>query len=262
MKPTFDGKSLRTALLQTVKNLSMTNSHDLETGVILADVEKRLDLRNRNNLEEQQALLSFWHDLFRTGYLSWGYNIDNPNPPFCHLTERGRKWLEHFSRDPANRDGYLAYVRKQAKLNPISESYLEEALSTYNNECLKSSAVMVGAAAESLAIELRDTLEAKLNALGRKIPSDLQDWRLKRVLDAIEREITAQKQKLPHKLSEAFESYWSPFTHQIRLARNDAGHPKSIDAVTYETVHASLLIFPELAKLCADLRSWVSKNYS
>ena len=49
---------------------------------------------------------------------------------------------------------------------------------------------------------------------------------------------------------------------QIRMARNEAGHPKSIDAVTPETVHASLLIFPELAKLCHELRSWISKSYS
>lgn len=229
--------------------------------MILDRVERELNLRERDDVSEQQALLTFWHDLFRTGYLSWGYNIDNVESPFCHLTEKGRKWLQHFSRDPANPDGYLAYLRKQGKLNAISNSYLEEALQTYNSACMKSAAVMVGAAAESLVLELKETLETKLIALKRPVPPDLQDWRIKRVLDALEREIGAQKKNMPRKLTDMFESFWSAFTQQIRLARNEAGHPKSVDAVTPETVHASSLIFPELAKLC-HLRSWISKSYS
>lgn len=64
------------------------------------------------------------------------------------------------------------------------------------------------------------------------------------------------------KLADMFESFWSAFTQQIRLARNEVGHPKRIDSITPETVHASLLIFPELAKLCSELRSWISKSYS
>jgi hypothetical protein len=43
--------------------------------------------------------------------------------------------------------------------------------------------------------------------------------------------------------------------------RNDTGHPESIDPVTPESVHAALLIFPELAKLVANLETWVNKFY-
>lgn len=259
----FDGESLRKAVLQTIKDLAAEKGADsLQSGEILGRLERELNLRDRGDVAEQQAMLTVWYDLFRTGYLSWGYNIDNVNPPFCHLTEKGRNWLQHFSRDPANADGYLAYLRKHAKLNAIANSYLEEALQTYNSACMKSAAVMVGAAAESLALELKESLEVKMKALGRTCPTDLLDWRIKRVLDALEREISAQRQKMPRKLADMFESFWSAFTQQIRLARNDVGHPKNIDAVTPETVHASLLIFPELAKLCLELRSWISKSYS
>ncbi len=262
MEKAHDGETLRKTLLKTIKDLAENDPDNFQSGVILGRVERELNLRERDDVSEQQALLTFWHDLFRTGYLSWGYNIDNVESPHCHLTEKGRKWLEHFSRDPANLDGYLAYLRKHGKLNAIANSYLEEAVQTYNSACMKSAAVMVGAAAESLALELKESLEAKMKALGRAVPSDLLDWRIKRVLDALEREIIAQKQKMPRKLADMFESFWSAFIQQIRLARNEAGHPKSIDAVTPETVHASLLIFPELAKLCHELRSWISKSYS
>ena len=52
---------------------------------------------------EQQAILTQWGELFRTGLLAWGLNLNNPNPPFFHLTDRGRLALENATRDPSNR---------------------------------------------------------------------------------------------------------------------------------------------------------------
>ena len=40
------------------------------------------------DLDQQQAILTCWHDLFRDGELSWGYNLDNPDPPFFHIPDR------------------------------------------------------------------------------------------------------------------------------------------------------------------------------
>jgi len=37
--------------------------------------------------------------------------------------------------------------------------------------------------------------------------------------------------------------------------------PTSVDPVDTQTVYSSLLIFPQLAKLVYDLKSWVSTNY-
>lgn len=39
-------------------------------------------------LDLQQAILTCWHDLFREGELSWGLNLDNPDPPFFHIPDR------------------------------------------------------------------------------------------------------------------------------------------------------------------------------
>jgi hypothetical protein len=61
-------------------------------------------------------------------------------------------------------------------------------------------------------------------------------------------------------LLENFEAYWNAFTQQIRATRNEAGHPISIDPVTSDAVHASLLIFPELAKLADGLQLWVKTD--
>jgi hypothetical protein len=65
---------------------------------------------------------------------------------------------------------------------------------------------------------------------------------------------------MKRELRESFEAYWAAFAQQIRTVRNDAGHPTSVDPVTPDTVHASLLIFPELARLASGLSHWVATD--
>ena len=204
-------------------------------------------------------ILTSWGDLFRTGHLAWGYDLNNPGPPFLHVTESGRKTLEQFSRDPANPAGYIAHLDTQVNLDPISRTYVVEALTTYNSACIKAPAVMIGCATESLILTLRDTLVKKMNQLSKPLPSGLNDWKAGRVLQAIQKELDSQK--LPHPLVEEYRSFWSAFSGQIRLVRNDAGHPASLDPVTGDAVHSNLLIFPALAKLAKDLIDWVTTSY-
>ena len=55
-------------------------------GTVLSEVAKRV--RDDSNDERvQQRILTCWHDLFRQGRLSWGYNIDNPDAPFYHVPD-------------------------------------------------------------------------------------------------------------------------------------------------------------------------------
>ncbi len=258
-----DGQTIRRVLLEVIEELSRTQANSLQAASILQRAAEQLGLnRGPRNLASQQALLTLFNDLFRNGHLAWGLDLSNPASPFCHVTEQGRRTLAHLSRDPANPDGYIQHLNASGQLNPISRSYIEEGLSTYNSNCHKATAVMVGAAAEAIIIELRDTLVTKINALGRTPHNDLIDWRIKRVLDRLQVELDAQQKSMPRPLADMFNAYWAAFTQQIRTSRNDAGHPNSIAPVSYETVHASLLIFPELAKLATELRTWIGAHYT
>jgi hypothetical protein len=121
---------------------------------------------------------------------------------------------------------------------------------------------MVGCASERILLRIRDRLVAALPLKNEAVPKSLQDWRLKTVLAGIDEFFRSKRKLLPAKLSEAFETNWPALTGQIRMLRNDAGHPTAIDAVSEEAVHASLLIFPEVAKLQKDLMDWIKANYS
>lgn len=257
------GNEIRKTLLSVVAEHQRLSggsaiAASLQQNSILNEASQQL---GRLTHDEEQALLTVWYDLFRSGQLAWGYNLNNPDPPFCHLTTQGRRTLQFLSRDPANPDGYVAHLKKLAKVNAVALSYIDEALQTYAANCFRATAVMVGAAAESVALELRDVVVDGIKNTGRTSPKDLNDWRIKRVLDALQKELEMQRQGMPAGLSESFEAYWPAFIQQIRAARNEAGHPASIDPVTPETVHAALLIFPEVAALTTQLTTWAKGHY-
>jgi hypothetical protein len=258
MKEEKNGQMMKRVLLEVVADAA-TRYSTLQQVTLLQEAAKRLKL---TGLNLEQALLTYWFDLFRSGHLSWGYNLANPDPPFCHLTEQGRKTLENLSRDPANPDGYLSHLHKISALNPIADSYMREALNTYNSNCIKATAVLVGIALETILLEVRDVLLEKMKSLSKVPPKGLLDWRIKCVIDALNKELEKYKAKMPPKLAEGFEALWPAIIYQIRTTRNDAGHPKSIEPVAPESVHAGLLMFPELLRFTTNLKSWVISDYS
>ena len=229
----------------------------LQQSTVLTRVSQRLAIVNDIDLE--QTVLAEWYGLFNTGYLSWGHNLNNCSPPFCHVTAHGRMALQSLSRDPSNPNGYLSYVNSLGVLNPIAASYLTEGLHCYVGGHYKAAAVMLGGCSESLVLELRDQLIIRLGVLNQPIPKNLSDWRMKTVLDEFQAFVEARKRTLPHEVREEFSSYWPAFTQQIRAVRNEAGHPSSVDPVSLESAHASFLVFPLLAKLAVQLHEWLSK---
>src|SRR3989442_88941 len=91
---------------------------------------------------------------------------------------------------------------------------------------------MIGAAAESMALDLRDAVVAGATRTGRTPAKDLTDFRIKRVIDALYKELEMQQGGMPASLWEQFQAYWPAFIQQIRGARNDVGHPASCEPVT------------------------------
>lgn len=255
----MDGKAIRATLLEVLAEHHRQGPGFFQSTSVLSAVKRRLNVRGE---AEEQAVLTLFHDLFRTGQLAWRYDLDNPDAPFMHWTDAGRQMLRHLSHDPANPGGYLAYLEERTSLGEVAMSYITEALVAYNSACFKAAAVMAGGAAESVALQLRDQVLEHLEVVGRTPPKGLNEWQIKRVLDALKHLLDQHKASMPSTLHEAYSAYWPAFTQQIRAARNDAGHPSGLTSVTPETVHASLLVFPELAKLARDVEAWLPQAFA
>jgi hypothetical protein len=256
-----NASDIRATLLEIIQRLNPSHpTQSLQAGPILWEAADQLGIRGQPVAE--QALLTEWQNLFRTGYLSWGFNISNPDPPFFHVTQRGQQALAQRARDPSNPSGYLAHLAGVATLNPIAQSYLNESLECYVHGLYKSAAVMIGGASESMILQLRDAVVDMLKNIGSPLPRNIEAWRVKMVLNALEAYFDQNRKSLPDTLRDEYDAYWPAYTQQIRASRNEAGHPSSVDPITADTVHASLLIFPELAKLQNQLIDWTQPKYS
>lgn len=258
----MEADRIRATILEVIKEKHEANpDRGLQEESTIREVARRLDIQvGRTATETEQQVLTVWHDLFRTGILAWGHNLvgNNRTHPFFHLTHRGQRTLETLSRDPANPDGYMQYLQQYASLNAVAESYIREALETYNNACFKATAVMVGCAGESLVLQLRDDLKGRLQNCGAQVPNGLDDFRVKQIIDSIAGVLDRHQRDMPDDLRARYDTYWAAFGGQIRLPRNEAGHPKNVDPVSPEDAHASLLTFPSQANLIETLRQWIS----
>lgn len=257
--PNPSANELRELLLNIVEQSNPKGQQDgsLQWNTVRMALRERL---GRASPSTQQAALAQWQSLFTAGILAWGVDWDNPNPPFFHVTDRGQRALEGLARSPDNPEGYLRYVASVATLNPVAASYLREALACFNAGLHKAAAVMVGAASESVVIELRDHVVAELQREGAHTPSKLKDWRVRSLLDGLREFFEQHRSSLPHRLREEFDAYFQALPQPIRAARNDAGHPLSVEPVSEEVVHASFLLFPELLRLVTGLGDWVRER--
>ena len=165
--PTGPIPSIRDVLLSLVHemNASRKGGHLQQSSLLAAAEQKLVPYGGSPDVEE--AILTQWQELFRTGLLAWGYNLNNPDPPFFHLTNIGRRALANATRDPSNPDGYLKHLGERAQINAVAQSYIEEAVNCYVAGMYKASAVMVGAAAESLILDVRLFVRMKHEESGR-----------------------------------------------------------------------------------------------
>jgi hypothetical protein len=86
-EPTYS--QLKELVFDTAKELYQRGPGWAQEGVVLHEVFQKIGGRSKNRDEElQQRILTCWHDLFRSGELSWGYNLDTPNSPFFHVPAR------------------------------------------------------------------------------------------------------------------------------------------------------------------------------
>ncbi|HHF0510944.1 MULTISPECIES: hypothetical protein [Vibrio diabolicus subgroup] len=258
--PTINGLDVRTTLLEVVEGKDPKNPEsNIQAPEILREAKTRLKI-GRDNIQER-IVLTEWYELFRVGLMSWGFNFDNPNPPFCHVTSRGQQALELLTRDPFNPTGYMLHIASLGKLNNVAASYLEEGVNCFASNFHKSASVMVGAASEAIILELRDKVIEKLHAKAIPLPKGIDDWRIKTITNALRSFFEQKKKAFENNLKEEYEAYWPAFTQQIRAVRNNAGHPTDISPISADTVHASFLIFPELFVLANKLADWLDTEF-
>lgn len=88
----MDFQELRREVLEVAKRCAQRGAGYSQQGIVLDEVAQKYRRNSYPSMDIklQQAILTCWHDLFREGDLSWGYDLDNPDAPFFHVRDNGR----------------------------------------------------------------------------------------------------------------------------------------------------------------------------
>jgi hypothetical protein len=209
--------------------------------------------RNLDRADSDLYLEVFW-DLFRQGVITLGSNDANRDFPHCRVSELGKRILanprSYFFHDVTS---YTNVIKKEIpSIDPITLLYLQEAMQAFKAECLLSSTVMLGVAAEHTFLLLMDTIEAnpKHEPTFKKALSErtlLQKAnRFKTVLDS---QITS----LPPGLREDLDTHFAGILSVIRTFRNQSGHPTG-QVMDREQVYVLLHLYVSYCKKLQQLR--------
>jgi hypothetical protein len=83
--------TLKQTVLEVAKRCAQRGPGYSQQRPVFDEVAREIGKNGRPDLGLQQEILTCWHDLFRDGDLSWGYDIDNPDAPFFHIPARTAK---------------------------------------------------------------------------------------------------------------------------------------------------------------------------
>ena len=210
--------------------------------------EVRLDPRDVELIRD-----IFW-DLFRQGYIVLGGH--DPNESF-RLSRCAEQTLgKHSPYRFHDTNSFIAMVKKEVQdISSEAIVYLEEAVAAFYADCLLSSCVMVGVAAEIEFLRLLD-VASKSKTHGSVFSFSKKN-------DPIRKKITGFHQRLqplinskslPEEAVEDLDTNFSQIQSVLRISRNDAGHANATHPQR-ELVYVNLQLFVPFARQLMRLRS-------
>ncbi|AKT40648.1 hypothetical protein [Chondromyces crocatus] len=74
-------------LAAVVKEFLAKGSRFAQTKPVILETLRRLGPHRRDELKTEQAVLRAYYAMFKNGTLHWGYDANNPGPPFFHVAD-------------------------------------------------------------------------------------------------------------------------------------------------------------------------------
>ncbi len=203
--------------------------------------------------DAELALEIVW-DLFRQGIVTLGLNAANPGWPWLRLSRFGECALQQGPYRFHNKAEFMKALRAEAiDISPDAVVYLREAVAAFYADCLLSTCVMLGIAAESEFLRLLDV--AKNSRTYGKYFSRIGDGlsvraKILRFGEAI-RPIRAQ---LPESATDDLDNALNTMQSIIRTARSEAGQPSGGDTPSRDQAYVYLQLFIPFAEQLMRLR--------
>jgi hypothetical protein len=175
--------------------------------------------------------------------------------PWFHLSRFGETALAQ--RNPYrfhDTSSYIALVKNAVTdLSAAAERYLEEACAAFYADCLLSTTVMLGVAAEAEFLRLVDVAAASTTH-GGSFSSVKKEKFIRAKIVEFQKRIRPQLAALPRDCTEDLDTNLSFIQSVLRIARNDAGHPSDAPPPSREQAYVNLQLFVPFARQLMKLR--------
>src|SRR5271166_4780488 len=205
--------------------------------------------------KDSEIMLEIVWDLFRQGVITLGLDTANPGWPWLRLSRFGQQVLH--GQSPFrfhDTSGFLKILH--AEVPDISSEaivYLEEAVATFYADCLLSSCVMLGVAAETEFLRLIVVVTKSATHGARFAPLNNLTF-IRQKITKFQDLLKPIIGTLPKTATEDLDTYLNPIQSVIRIARNDAGHPTGAKPPLREQVCVWLQLFIPFARQLMRLR--------
>jgi hypothetical protein len=229
------------------------------------NVQHGLQPRDRGRIQDV-----FWDLLIeRVLHVGLGDGMNN-DLPFFHKSEYGKQVTSGQKPSPHDQDGFLRRITSiTPTVDGVTLEYLTEALRTFRVGCLLSSTITLGCAAERIALNLMEALVDALNRAqlpheAKKLEKTADDpimQRKKPFDDLMSRIVRPKLRAVDRKLEGDLTVLFESISHDIRRARNEAGHPTGI-SVDRDDLYAHMMQFVSLVRTSQALLGWIQQDPS
>lgn len=233
----------------------------------VANAAVRADLVDGTYARENRAeyVRQALHSCYVRGLLVFGTNKHNPEWPFYRLTEHGRQAVASQPPQPYDPDGFLRHFDNCCSgVDPDVRAYVVEAVQTFNRDCLRASAVMLGCASEKLILLLCEAFEAAISDASKKtkFENEMKTLQISAKYAALRKrlELMVTSKELPHSHRETVAAELPAGFELLRRCRNSGGHPNVPGDVSAETIFMNLRMFTEYTRQVGALIQYFKSN--
>lgn len=223
------------------------------------------ELNSKGISATEDEILDNFAYLLNIGILRPFLNSNN-SLPHLSLSEYGKKCLENNELGLLDINGEIEKLkiklsRINQNLDETVEIYFSESVYSFYKNSFLASAILIGGASERLILILNESVKNHLAKHGKTLNSDFSNNKISKKFNAIKNHIDSIKPSLPSELTDGIHNRLIGVFENIRLSRNEAGHPeinyKYIDRASAE---AHLLLFPNYCELIYKLKNWFDNN--
>jgi|ERR1051325_1316332 hypothetical protein len=205
------------------------------------------------SVSDAEVLREVFWDLFRQGIITLGMNDANREFPWFRVSSQGERILKQQPFFPHDVDAYTRMLKEVVPdLHETTLLYLREAMSAFKADCLLSSSVMLGVAAEHTFLLLLEDI-ASNPAWSAKYHSARDQRTILQKFNKFRNVLEQDLKNLPSDVREDLETQFAGILSLIRTTRNESGHPTG-KQLEREQVYVLLHLFVTYSKKMYSLR--------